>query len=240
MQRFVTFAVLAVFAAFASSCAQSEPQPEAEAAPAAAADQLDATVVDPDHYKVEFENDRVRIVRITYGVGETSVMHSHPDHVAVFLTPLKGEFIMPDGTTEQVDVAAGSHMFVPAGQHHPRNTGTEAFEAVAIEVKSATPAGEAGPDATVVDANHYKVEFENDRVRIVRVTYGPGEESVMHYHPDHAGVFLTDQRLEFRLPDGTTQEITGARGGHIFAPAGQHQPKNIADTPMEGVLVEVK
>ena len=42
---------------------------------------------------------------------------------------------------------------------------------------------EKGPDPTSVDAAHYKVEFENDRVRILRITYGPGEESVMHHHP---------------------------------------------------------
>ncbi|MDH3268599.1 MAG: hypothetical protein OEM46_07060, partial [Ignavibacteria bacterium] len=38
----------------------------------------DATVVDPDHYKVEFENDEVRVLRINYDPGEKSAMHSHP------------------------------------------------------------------------------------------------------------------------------------------------------------------
>ena len=53
-------------------------------------------------------------------------------------------------------------------------------------------AAETGADPTVVDADHYKVEFENEHVRIIRITYGPVETSTMHYHPDHAGVFLTD------------------------------------------------
>jgi hypothetical protein len=34
--------------------------------------------VDPKHYKVEFENERVRVLRIKYGAGEKSVMHSEP------------------------------------------------------------------------------------------------------------------------------------------------------------------
>ncbi len=35
-------------------------------------------------------------------------------------------------------------------------------------------------DATKVDSTHYEVEFENDQVRVLRITYGPGEKSVMH------------------------------------------------------------
>nr|NIR51506.1 hypothetical protein [candidate division KSB1 bacterium]NIS26908.1 hypothetical protein [candidate division KSB1 bacterium]NIT73741.1 hypothetical protein [candidate division KSB1 bacterium]NIU27639.1 hypothetical protein [candidate division KSB1 bacterium]NIU94275.1 hypothetical protein [candidate division KSB1 bacterium] len=39
-------------------------------------------------------------------------------------------------------------------------------------------------DATKVDPKHYKVEFENDQVRVLRISYGPGEKSVMHEHPE--------------------------------------------------------
>ena len=119
-----------------ASCAQPESEEvELGAEPAAVAEVADATVIDPDHYKVEFENERVRVVRITYGPGEESVMHYHPDHVAVMLTDLQGEFRLPDGTTQPVDVEAGDHIFVPAGRHHPRNLGGERFEAVSIELK---------------------------------------------------------------------------------------------------------
>ena len=46
----------------------------------------DPVKVDPKLYKVEFENDRVRVLRIKYGATEKSVMHSHPESIAVFLT----------------------------------------------------------------------------------------------------------------------------------------------------------
>jgi hypothetical protein len=32
----------------------------------------DPVIVDPQRYKVEFENERVRVVRIKYGAGEKS------------------------------------------------------------------------------------------------------------------------------------------------------------------------
>ena len=47
-------------------------------------------------------------------------------------------------------------------------------------------------DAVVADSDHYVVEFENDHVRVLRVTYGPNESSVMHEHPNHVAVALTD------------------------------------------------
>ena len=45
----------------------------------------DAVKVDPEHYKVEFENDQVRVLRITYGPGEKSVMHSHLEGAELYL-----------------------------------------------------------------------------------------------------------------------------------------------------------
>src|ERR1039458_7259585 len=55
----------------------------------------------------------------------------------------------------------------------------------------AQPAG-GKADPVKVDAKHYKVELENESVRVLRITYGPGEKSVMHYHPNSVAVFLTD------------------------------------------------
>ncbi len=103
-----------------------------------------------------------------------------------------------------------------------------------------TAAAETGPDPTVIDSDHYKVDFENDRVRVVRITYGPGEESVMHYHPDSVAVFLTDHQVQMTLPDGSTSEMTAAAGETLFVPAGQHLPKNTSGGPWELVVVELK
>src|SRR5258708_25879874 len=44
---------------------------------------------DAKHYKVEFENGIVRGLRITYPAHEKSVVHHHPNSVAVYLTDCK-------------------------------------------------------------------------------------------------------------------------------------------------------
>ena len=95
-------------------------------------------------------------------------------------------------------------------------------------------------DPAKVDSNHYKVVFENDDVRVLRITYGPGEKSVMHYHPDNVAVFLTDNQVEFNLPDGEVVEMAATEGQAVWAPAGKHLPKNVGDKPFELILVELK
>jgi quercetin dioxygenase-like cupin family protein len=91
-----------------------------------------------------------------------------------------------------------------------------------------------------VDADHYAAEFENQAVRIVRIAYGAGEESVMHQHPDSVAVFVTDHLVQMTMPDGSTDEISAVAGDAIFIPGGQHLPKNISDSAWELVLIELK
>jgi hypothetical protein len=55
-------------------------------------------------------------------------------------------------------------------------------------------------DPVKVDPKHYKVDFENDKVRVLRITYGPGEKSMMHYHPDGVAVYLTDGKTLMTTP----------------------------------------
>ncbi len=95
----------------------------------------DATKADPKHYKVEFENDKIRVLRITYGPGEKSVMHEHPDAFAVFLTDEQGKFTLPDGKTIETAQKAGTTMWTPAGKHLPENTGKKPFELILMELK---------------------------------------------------------------------------------------------------------
>ena len=95
-------------------------------------------------------------------------------------------------------------------------------------------------DATKVDAKHYKVEFENSRVRIVRAHYGPHEKSVMHSHPDAVAIFQTDGRVKFTFPNGKTEERDMKAGTTLWTPATRHLPENLTDNDMEVILVEMK
>ena len=95
-------------------------------------------------------------------------------------------------------------------------------------------------DAVKVDPQHYKVESENAQVRVLRITYGPHEKSVMHGHPASVAVFLTDGQVKFTLPNGKMEERTWKAGQTMWLPAGKHLPDNVSDKPLELILVELK
>lgn len=95
----------------------------------------DAVKVDPKHYKVEFENENVRVLRVNYGPHEKSVMHSHPENVAVFLNDGNGRFTMPDGKTVDVPLKAGTTQWDAGGSHLPENVGDTPFELIVVELK---------------------------------------------------------------------------------------------------------
>ena len=85
----------------------------------------------------------------------------------------------------------------------------EAEQAAEETIRGPDAGQPGGSDPAVVDPDHYTVEFENDAVRVLRIKYGPGEESVMHYHPNSVAVFLTDIEAQMTMADGTTQEASG-------------------------------
>jgi mannose-6-phosphate isomerase-like protein (cupin superfamily) len=98
----------------------------------------DAVKVDPKHYLVVSENDQVRILKAHYGPHEKSVMHSHPNTVAVFLTDAKGTFTFPDGKKQDFAVKAGDSQYGAAATHLPENTGDQGMDVIVIELKGKT------------------------------------------------------------------------------------------------------
>lgn len=95
-------------------------------------------------------------------------------------------------------------------------------------------------DAVKFDPKHYKVEFENDEVRVLRIAYGPGEKSKMHSHAEGVVVFLTDGKSRFTFPDGKTQDIQFEAGQVIWTDGTTHQPENKGDKPFEVIQIEMK
>jgi quercetin dioxygenase-like cupin family protein len=101
----------------------------------AAAWAQDAVKVDPKHYTVISENDQVRIVKVHYGPHEKSVMHSHPNAVAVMLTDLKAEFTLPDGKKQTMTAKAGEAQYTAAQTHLPENTSDQGMDLILVELK---------------------------------------------------------------------------------------------------------
>jgi len=61
----------------------------------------DGVAADPEHYTVEFENDKIRIIRIKYGPGEKSVMHTHGPNAAIYMVRAKSPLCIRMARTRQ-------------------------------------------------------------------------------------------------------------------------------------------
>jgi hypothetical protein len=102
---------------------------------AAVKTEMDPVKVDPKHYKVVIDNDRVRILRAKYGPHEKSVMHEHPASVAVYMTDGHTKFTLADGTSQENNTKAHDASWADAGKHLPENLGDKPMEVVVIELK---------------------------------------------------------------------------------------------------------
>ncbi len=95
-------------------------------------------------------------------------------------------------------------------------------------------------DVVKIDPKEYKVEFENDQVRIVRVKRAPHSKVAMHEHPDYVVVYLTDIHQKVTATDGTVTEATRKAGEVVFNKGLKHAEESLLDQPVEVILVELK
>ncbi|MDR5589962.1 hypothetical protein [Christiangramia sp. SM2212] len=100
--------------------------------------------------------------------------------------------------------------------------------------------GIVAQDAVKIDPDHYKVEIDNDKVRVLRINYNPGEESQMHVHPEGVAVFLTDHTANMKTGDGKSMEMKGKAGDVLWVDKAKHQPKNTGNNPFEVIQIELK
>ena len=95
----------------------------------------DPTEVASHVYKTVFENDRVRILEARMAPGDVTVMHSHPDHIAVAMRPAKFKFRLASGEEAEGELETGQTMFVGAADHTTENTGNSELHAILVELK---------------------------------------------------------------------------------------------------------
>ncbi len=97
-------------------------------------------------------------------------------------------------------------------------------------------------DPVKVDENpsQYKVELENDQVRVLHVHLGPKETSPMHYHPQTVVISQSEVRLRFTYPDGKTEERLTTAGSIRFRPPVTHTAENLSDKDFDAIEIELK
>lgn len=98
---------------------------------------LDPAETNPDHYKVIFENERVRVLEYTDQPGAVTTPHAHPDSVMYTLSSFRRRLVQGE-VQREVEIEAGTVGWLPAQQHHGENIGETPTHAIFVELKNST------------------------------------------------------------------------------------------------------
>ena len=209
------------------------------ALPLAAAAQ-DAVKVDPSHYKVLLDNAAVRVLKVSYGAGEKSPMHSHPDAMLVPFGPSKVRFTMPDGKTQDLDVAPDVAVYTPALTHSPANVGTTKVDALLVEFKAKTAGTAALPTAR--PGMTQTMLAEGPRATAWRTTAAPTfhEAAGTTHEYDQVVIALGDGDVKVAV-EGQPTRTKWQRGDFMFIGRGaKHESQNTGGKPLDFVIVGIK
>jgi hypothetical protein len=152
------------------------------------------------------------------------------DRVLIYLDD--GKMTRKEGElSNTIEFHRGDVRWRPAsGAYIAENISDHPIRILEIDLKGppAGPAPVSKLDPVAVDSRHYKVELENEHVRVLRVHYEPREKGQMHEHIlNRVVVYLNDQ--------------PGAKADDArMAGAATHAEENASDQPADRIAVELK
>lgn len=157
--------------------------------------------------------------------------NGHATHRALIYMD-DGVMTIKDGAdTATIKFKRGDVRWRPAGgPYTAENISDHPIRILEIDLKAAP----AGPlpvtklDPVAVDPKHYKVEFENEFVRVLRVHFGPGEKGATHEHILNRVVFYVNDQPNAKVDD---VRMSGAA---------THAEANESAQPADRIAVEIK
>lgn len=160
--------------------------------------------------------------------------------VVVFLD--QGTVALADGEhTATDDVVAGSYHYVPGDASRVMtNVGAREVGFVVVQLVGLT--GIDAPEGSLARVPLHELQEQDDRLEIYRVTFAPGAQTGMHYHPRKGFAVITRAGvLRTTLPDGTVG-LAELSVGQMFwhEDRVRHQLENVGDTTLQVVDIEWK
>jgi mannose-6-phosphate isomerase-like protein (cupin superfamily) len=143
-----------------------------------------------------------------------------------------GVMTVKDGAdTTTIAFKRGDVRWRPAGgPYTAENTSEHPIRILEIDLKG-PPAGAAPVtklDPVAVDPQHYKVDFENEFVRVLRVHFAPGDKGATHEHILNRVVFYVNDQ-----PNAKADDVR-------MSGAATHAEANDSAGPADRIAVELK
>jgi quercetin dioxygenase-like cupin family protein len=195
--------------------------------------------------KLPFENDQLRAVEYIIQAGAKLSLQSNAPSLFFAVNPFEATLTFKDGHS----VPASFQVDDPRWYENPiiavANTGKSEARFLTIELKKPAPTSHAdvpADDGIKSAPDVYKLLYENDRVRVIRVGSKPGQKTPMHSHQGPAFRYaMANTKGRLTMPDGTIREIENKAGETrwIELPT-RHILENIGSTEGHTLLVEIK
>jgi uncharacterized RmlC-like cupin family protein len=190
-------------------------------------------------------NDDVRVLSVLQQPHEPTKMHQHAfNRVMIYRQAGTQDFKFQDGRSSTLKWRAGEVKWSPAGgMHIAELTSAEPVNIIEIELKKkgAGRTADSPLDPLKIDPKHYKLEFENDQVRVFRVIVGPHAASPMHEHTlKRVVTYLTDANVRVTGADGKVETQHHEVGDVVWGEHAKHSEQNLGDKPFEVVVTELK
>jgi quercetin dioxygenase-like cupin family protein len=191
------------------------------------------------------DNPQVKVIKAFQKPFEQTPLHEHKlNRVVIYEQAGHMEVLDTRKNPYGVDFKAGEVKWSPAGGLHvSKITTPNPVPMVEIEIKSigmGQPA-ESPLDPVKVDPKHYKVEFENRQVRVLRVTIGPHESTPLHQHSlNRVVTYLTEQNFRITTQDGKVETAKHNPGDVSWSGPAIHKEENLSDKPFEVIVAEIK
>src|SRR5947207_13567151 len=103
-------------------------------------------------------------------------------------------------------------------------------------ITAACVAAAHGQDPAVVNAKTIKVQFENERVRVLEANLPPGVKEQVHSHPAYVIYVLAGGRYRNYASDGKITEGTPQTGEARYRAPLTHDAENRGDKPLHMML----
>jgi hypothetical protein len=178
---------------------------------------------------VEIDNPWVHVTRVKLAPHEKLPARAYPAAVRICLSdapPL---------------CANGATAWLPSTTRAEENTSAQPLEEVLIELKAPhPPSPPITLDPVKLDPKYHTVDFENDRVRVLRTVLEPHIKSPMHQHLPYVVVYITELHTTMALADGKLVDNVRKRGEIAWRDAMKHSTENLGDQTAMEIQVELK
>jgi hypothetical protein len=198
-----------------------------------------------DSGKLPFENDQLRALEYVIQPGEKLSLQTHAPSLFFCVSPFVATLTFTDEQSESARFKVDDYRWY----EHPiigvANTGKSEAKFLIIEIKKPAPTNHRdvpADDGTKVALDVYKLLFENDFVRVIRVGSKPGQKTVMHSHPGSAFRYsMANSKGRLTMPDGTIRELDSREGVARWTELPtRHIAENVGLTAGHTLLVEIK